>query len=94
MLFFYALQYMPAGLMTVIFFTHPILVAILAIFIFREKFSPQLFVGIILALIGVILTSHPDSFFSPDSYKGLILAVLASLIYAIRTLREQWQFSR
>lgn len=89
MLFFYALQYMPAGLMTVIFFTHPILVAILAIFIFREKFSPQLFVGVILALIGVILTSHPDSFFSPDSYKGLILAVLASLIYAVYSLLGQ-----
>lgn len=87
-LYFLALQYLSAGLTSVIFFTHPVLVAILAIILYKEHFNLQLAGGLIISLTGIILISGIGDHLS-ISPLGFLLAVLASFFYAIYSLIGQ-----
>lgn len=89
LLYFYALKYLSAGLTTVIFFSHPVLVASLAILIYKEKFSKSLFLGLALALTGVILVSGIGGAADVVSYRGIIFALLSCLCYAFYSLLGQ-----
>lgn len=92
--YFSALQYLPAGLATVIFFTYPAIVALVAIPIYKERFVLKLFIGISFALIGITLISglgHGNIVLSP---RGLILATIASFCYAIHSLIGQRNINR
>ncbi len=88
LLYFMALQFLPAGLTTVIFFVHPVLVAILSILIYREPFIPRVFLGLALALTGVyLLAGYNDSALA--SSPGIIYALLSCLCYALYSLIGQ-----
>lgn len=76
--YFYSLQYLPAGLASIIFFSHPVLVALLALVVFKEKFNPRLFLGILLTIGGIILISVPGSTHQISlSFTGLGYCILA-----------------
>lgn len=87
--YFHSLQYLSAGLVTVIFFSHPVIVALLAIPIFKEKCMPRLFWGIFLAILGIGLISGIGTTLDSVSYHGLTLAIIASLCYAAFSLLGQ-----
>lgn len=88
LLYFLALQFLPAGLTTVIFFVHPVLVAILSILIYREPFMPRVFLGLALALTGVyLLAGYNDS--ALTSSPGITYALLSCLCYALYSLIGQ-----
>ena len=89
LLYFYALKTLSAGLTTVILFAHPVLVAVLAIFIFKEKFVPRLFVGLVLALVGLGLISGLGGSANNLSPSGMFFAILACICYAIYSLIGQ-----
>jgi drug/metabolite transporter (DMT)-like permease len=87
--YFYALKTLSAGLTTVILFAHPVLVAILAIIIFKEKFAPRLFVGLVFALLGIGLISGLGGNTSNLSSSGVFFAILSCICYAIYGLIGQ-----
>lgn len=87
--YFHALQSLSASIGTIIFFTHPILVALLAISIYRERLSIKHGVGLLLALIGIILISGIFQGSLVLSSTGLILGVAASICYALFVLLSQ-----
>mgnify|MGYP000894016716 FL=1 len=80
--FFQCLQYLSAGLCSVIFFTYPVMVALLALVFFKEKIGPRLFIGLVLAVSGIILVSGILGDSSVKiSLKGIIYCILSSLTY-------------
>jgi len=87
--YFFALETLSAGLTTVIFFTHPVIVAVLTILIFKEKFVPRLFIGLALALAGIALISGLLGGAHDLSARGIIWALLACLCYAFYGLIGQ-----
>lgn len=87
--YFAALNTLPAGLTTVIFFTHPVLVAVLSIFIFKESLAPRIFAGIALALGGIALISGLGGTSSMLSCSGILLALTSCICYSIYSLLGQ-----
>ncbi|MCX5780153.1 MAG: DMT family transporter [Firmicutes bacterium] len=87
--YFLALQTLSAGLTTVIFFAHPVFVAILSILFFRERFVPRLFVGLAMALVGIALISGLGGVNPNLSSRGITFALLACLGYSLYSLIGQ-----
>jgi drug/metabolite transporter (DMT)-like permease len=87
--YFFALETLPAGIATVIFFSHPVIVAVLSLFVFKEKFVPRLFVGLALALGGISLISGLLGGEMALPGCGIAWALLACLCYALYSLIGQ-----
>jgi len=87
--YFFALNTLSAGIATVIFFTHPVLVAILSILVYKETFVPRIFVGLTLALMGIALISGLVGSSPGLSSEGILFALLASICYSIYSLLGQ-----
>lgn len=87
--YFLALQTLSAGLTTVIFFAHPVFVAILSILIFRERFVPRLFLGLALAVLGIALISGLGGVGPDLPARGIIFALLACLGYSLYSVIGQ-----
>ena len=87
--YFYALQHISASIGSIVFFTHPIIVAVLAILIFKEKISIKLGAGLLLALLGIILVSGVFNSSFALAPIGLILAMLGSFCFACFALLGQ-----
>jgi len=92
--YFFALNTLSAGLTTVIFFTHPVLVAILSILIFKERFVPRIFIGLALALGGVALISGLVGHSPGLSSEGIFFALLACICYSFYSLLGQKTVAR
>lgn len=85
-LFFYAFHYLPSGIVATINFAYPIMVLLIMVFFFHEKFRWQLGAAIFLAIAGVALLSlQPGEMTAIDgenSYAlmiGVTLSLLAGL---------------
>ncbi len=87
--YFYALQSIAASTGSIIFFTHPIIVAVLAILIYKEKINVKLAAGLFLALMGIILVSGIFSASVTIAPFGLMLAMISSICYACFALLGQ-----
>ncbi len=87
--YFFALEYLSAGLATVIFFAHPALVALMSTVIYKESLAPRVLAGLALALTGVFFLSGLQNGSSPASGDGIIYALLACLCYAFYSLAGQ-----
>lgn len=92
--YFFSLQNLPAGLASVIFFTHPIMVAILALVVFKEKLMPRLIAGLVLALVGISLISGLGQGMVNISPRGLTFCILSALTYASYCLIGQKNVAR
>lgn len=87
--YFNALKSLSAGIGSIIFFTHPILVALLAIFIYREGLGIKLVTGLLLALTGIVFISGVLGGSVVVAPAGLLLGVLASICYGLFVLAGQ-----
>lgn len=94
LVYFYALNYLPVALATVIFFSHPVLVAAMAPVVYKEKCDYRLVVGLGLAVIGVFLVSGAGNSSLDISQKGLWFAAASCIIYALYTLVGQKNVNR
>lgn len=81
--YFISLKYLAAGMCSIIFFTHPVIVSVLALVIFREKVVPRLLLGLLLAVTGIFMISGTlgNSIINLPA-KGLIYCILSCLTYA------------
>lgn len=89
LLYFQALNTLSAGLTTVIFFIYPVLVAILSIILFKERLSLSAFIGLALAVSGIILISGLVGNAPKLSPQGLLFALLSCIFYSFYGLLGQ-----
>lgn len=89
LLFFYALQHLSASITVVVFFSHPVLVAITSSLIFKEKLHFHFIMGLVLAISGVTLVSGMVGGVVKISAMGLVLIMSASVVYTIYSLISQ-----
>lgn len=88
--FFLALKTLSAGVATVILFTHPVLVALLSVWFFKEKLTPQMLVGLVLAMLGISLISGLFGGGPADlAIPGMVCALLACFCYTGYSLLGQ-----
>jgi len=77
--FFWALEESDVALVVIIYYFGPILSLLLAVFFLKEPFSLQIALALILALLGVYISTK--SSFGID--RGVFIAILASLSYGL-----------
>lgn len=94
LLYFFSLRYLTAGLTTVIFFSHPVLVAVLAQMIFKEKLSSRLVAGLMIAVIGILLISGLTMQGLRIHSTGFIYCIIGSVCYALYSLVGQINLER
>lgn len=89
-LFMLAVDMLTAGLATVIFYTYPAVVAVLAAAVLHERITPISLVALVLAMTGVFLISGvvtvDEITLSPE---GIAVAVAACISFAIYTVIGQ-----
>ncbi len=83
-LYFTGLNYMPAGLFSIIFFSYPVSVAALDLIIEKRKPDVSLIAGIILAVSGIAFIGW-DNPLPYISGPGMLLALSSSFCYACFT---------
>jgi len=89
LLYFLALKWLSAGVATIIFFSHPVFVAGLSILVYKEKFVLRLFLGLVLAVLGIALVSGAGGLSSGLPALGLIYALSSCLCYTLYSLIGQ-----
>ena len=82
--FFSALKLAPAGLVALLLYLHPAIVAVLAALILRERLTVGKTAALALALLGTVMTLGPlaEDYGSARS-AGIALAFAAAAIYAV-----------
>src|SRR2546425_1185321 len=78
--FFTALTLAPAGLVALLLYLYPALVAVLSASLLHERLSAAQLLALAVALVGTVLTIGPASSASP---LGVALGIAAAAIYAV-----------
>src|SRR6266542_2962694 len=78
--FFTALTLAPAGLVALLLYLYPALVAVLSASLLHERLSAAKLLALAVALVGTVLTIGPASSASP---LGVALGIAAAAIYAV-----------
>ncbi len=78
--YFTALQYAPAGLVAVLLYLYPALVTGLSFAVFKQPITRLKWFALTLSLLGIVLVVGVQS---GGQLKGILLAVLAAVIYAV-----------
>lgn len=90
LLYFNAVNYLPAGLTTSIFYIYPAIVSILAIFVYRERLTLRQLGALLLALLGIIIIS---GLLGETTHRlnplGVMLVTCSSICYSFYTLVGQ-----
>jgi drug/metabolite transporter (DMT)-like permease len=85
--FFTALTLAPAGLVAILLYMHPSMVAALAVVLLRERMTTTKLVALVIALIGMVLTVAPALVGGADAYPrlpaGVAFGFAAAVIYAV-----------
>src|SRR6185295_8045836 len=77
---FWALQYLQLTVTSSIFFSSPIIIALLSAQLLGEKLDPRRLAAILAGFAGVLVIVHP---WSADFHPAMLLAVLNAVIYAV-----------
>lgn len=79
---FESYKYINAGIASTLLFVYPIMVAIMMIFFFREKFKITTAICLSLMGVGLVLLTRPEAGGVISPY-GVLLVMLSSLTYAL-----------
>lgn len=81
---YWAYEYIPVGVATILHFTYPLVVTFLSFFIFKEELHLKKIISLILSIIGlVILVGFSKVHFA---FWGVFLALLSGILYSIYIL--------
>lgn len=84
LLYFHAFRYLPSGVVTTLQYLYPLMVMVIMILFFHEKFSWSKVLAIGLALIGVALLANINgSSLAQLSVTGICYSLLTGLFYAL-----------
>ena len=79
-----------AGLTTVIFYSYPAVVAIMAVFVFKERFTLRTFLALVFAFVGIVFIS---GILSAETIQlspiGLVYGIGSCLAFAIYSILGQ-----
>jgi drug/metabolite transporter (DMT)-like permease len=79
LLLFGSYAHIPVGMATTLHFIYPIMVNVVCIFFFREKFSPPMLFALVMCTTGVFLfTGNAGG----AGFKGVVMALASGLTYA------------
>lgn len=93
--YFHGLRYIPAGLVALLLYLYPVIVTVLARFLFNEHLTPRRVLAISLAVAGLALTVGPLAMASireaehgldRDSIIGIALGLACAVCYSIYIL--------
>ena len=87
-LWIYGLKIMPISTVTLVSFTIPIFILILAPIFLHEKIKLSLWVATIIGFLGVVLALHPDDF--NFDYKALVLILSAFLFATLDIINKKF----
>ncbi|MGE5398041.1 MAG: DMT family transporter [Chitinophagales bacterium] len=87
--YFNGLKHLSAGLASVVFFTYPVIVALLSRIVLKEKWEFRFLAGLILALLGLVLVTGILGGWGTVSSLGVVLILLGSVCYALFSLIGQ-----
>ncbi|MDP3058610.1 MAG: DMT family transporter [bacterium] len=88
--YFYALSYMPASYVSILFYIHPIITIVVATIVFREKITKEIFMAVLFAIVGTTLVSSAGAITVRNfSVVGLGWILVAATSYSIFTLLGQ-----
>lgn len=79
---FESYEYMNSGVASTLLFVYPVMVAVLMIFFFNEKFKFSVALCLVLMAIGLIFLLKPQNGVSVSAY-GLMLVMVSALTYAL-----------
>lgn len=79
---FASYRYINAGVASMLLFVYPIMVAVMMIVFFRERFKITTVLCLLLMGAGLLLLTRPDSGGEIDPY-GVLLVMVSSLTYAL-----------
>ena len=79
--YFSSVQYIPASLAALILYLYPVLVAILSVFVEKERFALQMMVPIVLSLTGIAAVLGAP--LGEVDGLGVLLAFGAALVYSL-----------
>lgn len=82
--YFYSLNFIPASLTAVIFFTYPIFVTLFSFAFFKEKLTPNKILSLILGSVGILSIVSPGK--AQVDYRGIIFSLLGGILYAFYVL--------
>lgn len=74
-----AIKYASAGLVALLLYLYPAIVALLSVFVLKEKLTPLKLNALALATLGAALTADPHG----GSWTGILLALAAAGIYSV-----------
>jgi len=74
-----AIKYASAGLVALLLYLYPAIVALLSALIYKERFTPLKINALVLATLGAALTANPQG----GSWTGILFALAAACIYSI-----------
>ncbi len=75
--------YLPVGLVTVLHYLYPVLVAIFSAIFFKEKITRNVLLTIILALIGLVVMAIP---YLSANFIGVTLGLISAVTYGVYIL--------
>lgn len=82
--YFYSLNFIPASLTAVIFFTYPIFVTLFSFVFFKEKLTPNKILSLVLGSVGILSIVSPGK--AQIDYRGIIFSLLGGILYAFYVL--------
>lgn len=91
-LLFVAIAQIPAGVATVLFFSHPAMTVLLSWRMFGDRPSPLRIFVVVVVLIGTLLVAPPLSGISSAMVWGVVAALVASVAYSIQGITAQMCF--
>jgi len=77
--FLTAIKYASAGLVALLLYLYPAIVAVLSVIFLKEKLTPIKITALILATLGAALTANPQG----GQWRGVFLALASAVIYSI-----------
>ncbi|WP_019244325.1 MULTISPECIES: DMT family transporter [Bacillus] len=84
LLLYVSYNYISAGVATSLHYLFPVLVMLLAYFIYREKLQLYKWIALLISIGGIYLIADPSG--NSFSFKGVGLATLSAVTFAIYTL--------
>ncbi|MFZ6849303.1 DMT family transporter [Undibacterium sp. RuRC25W] len=78
---FFSIAHLPIATATTLNYTNPIFLALLSIFLFKEKPTWLVYVAIFIGFIGIVTILHPS--FSPNQYLGGLAGLTSGLLTAL-----------
>ena len=89
----WGVQYISAGLGSIIGAIFPLWLVVIGLFISKEKLPKKAIIGLLLGFSGVciIFYDHLQDFLNPDFLKGIILSLIATWTWAFATLYTKQQ---